>query len=336
MKQYDQIYGCLAGLALGDSLGGPTEFLSPQQIRSEYGRVNRFIRAPSWHPHHVLRPGQVTDDTGQALAVARAIHDDGQLTAEDVARELLAWVEQAGNVLPVILGPSTRQALDRLRRGESPRLTGQKGLTNGATYRVTAVGLVNYDQPDKLVEQVVEACLPTHGTTVAISGAAALACAVAKAVSGSASLHDILDAAKTGAAEGRKHGAWAWGTPLDGRIELAVKLATESASPEAALTALYNYVGVDMLVAESVATAFGLVALADGDPMKAIFYGVNIGGDTDTIAALAGAICGAWQGIEAIDPRMLAKVEQVNHLDLAAQAARLEGIIRQRSKADVE
>ncbi len=327
MNLHDRILGCLAGLALGDSLGGPTEFLTRSQIQAEYGWVDRLVQAPAWHPHHVLQPGQITDDTGQALAVAHALGADGQTTAEEVARYLLKWAGQAGDTLAVVIGPSTRQALERLRNGESPRLTGQGGTTNGAAYRAVIPGLVNYAHPERILPQVVEVCLPTHGTTVAISGAAAIAFAIAQALSETPTLEEILEAAKTGARSGREHGAWAWGTPLEKRIELAVRLVAENPQPEAALSTLADYVGTGMLVAESVACAFGLVALSNGDPMKAIQYGANLGGDTDTIAALAGAVCGAWKGAAGIDRDMLSQVERINQIDLAAEAARLVSMI---------
>jgi ADP-ribosylglycohydrolase len=331
MNLYDRIYGCLTGLALGDSLGNPTEFLTRDQIRAEYGWVDRLVRAPVWHPHHELQPGQVTDDTGQALAVAHALQPDGQITAEDVAHHLLEWAEQAGETLSVVLGPSTRQALDRLQKGESPRQAGRNGTTNGAAYRAVIPGLVDYDRPEWILPQVVEVCLPTHGTSVAISGAAAVAFAVAAALVEAPHLEDILQAAMRGARLGCEHGTWAWSTPLEKRIQLAIRLVGENPQPEDALAALADYVGTDMLVAESVASAFGVVALAGGDPMKAIQYGANLGGDTDTIAAIAGAVCGAWKGAAALDREMLARVEEVNRLDLAAEAARLAGILENRS-----
>lgn len=330
MNLHDRIFGCLAGLALGDSLGGPTEFLTRAQIKAEYGWVDHLVQAPAWHPHHGLQPGQITDDTGQALAVAHALGSDGQTTAEEVARYLLKWAEQAGDTLAVVIGPSTRQALDRLRNGESPRLTGRGGTTNGASYRAVIPGLVNYARPERILPQVVEVCLPTHGTTVAISGAAAVACAIARALSEASCLADILEAAESGALAGREHGTWTWGTPLEKRIELAVRLVAENPQPEAALSALADYVGTGMLVAESVACAFGVVVLAGGDPMQAIQYGANLGGDTDTIAALAGAVCGAWKGADAIDRDMLSQVERVNHMNLAVEAARLVSIIEKR------
>lgn len=336
MKLLSRIYGCLAGLAVGDSLGAPTEFLTPRQIKNEYGWVNDFNRAPSWHPHRILRAGEITDDTGQTLAVAHAYSGDGELIAEDVAHHLLLWAEMDADKLSAVLGPSTRQALERLRQGESPRVTGRKGTTNGAAYRALVVGLVNFDRPEKLINQVIEACLPTHGTTVAISGAAAVGFAVAEAMRNGATVDDIVAAACRGAELGSRHGAWHWSTPLEKRIQLAIKIVDGSHAPEQALEDLYNTVGVDMLVAESVATAIGLVKLAKGDPMQAVRYGANIGGDTDTIAAIAGAICGAYRGIESIDGIMLTEVEKVNRLDLASEAARLEKMINNRKKSDGE
>ncbi|MBI4731649.1 MAG: ADP-ribosylglycohydrolase family protein [Chloroflexi bacterium] len=306
----------------------PTEFLTPEQIKQEYGWVDRPVLAPEGHPHRALLPGQMTDDTGQALAIAHAYLPNGQLTAAAVARELLEWADSTGEILPLVLGPSTRHALEQLRSGGDPRQTGRKGATNGASYRAVIVGLVNFNRLDRLIEQVVEACLPTHGTCVAISGGAAVAAAISKALIEDSTLEGIFLGAKQGAATGRKHGEWMWGTPLEGRIDLALQIVSQAPQPETALADLYRYVGVDLLVAESVATAFGLVALAKGDPMQAIFYGANIGGDTDTIAAISGAICGAWQGIAAIDQQMLAEVEKVNHLDLKAEAAHLVNIIK--------
>ncbi len=333
MNLFDRIYGCLASLALGDALGMPTEFMTPDQIRACLGWVDHPVAAPDWHPHRVLKIGQVTDDTGQALAAAHAFTPDGRLTAEAVSRELLHWADSAGETLDLVLGPSTRQALESLSRGGDPRSSGRSGKTNGAAYRAVAVALANLRSQDALMEQVVEVCLPTHGTSVAISGAAAVAFAITAASGEGATLESILAAARQGAVAGRRFGTPAWGTPLEMRIQLACDLVRQNPEVGPALAALYNYVGTDMLVAESVAAAFGIVALSAGDPMQAVVYGANIGGDTDTIAAIAGAVCGAWRGIDAIDRGLLAFIENVNSLDLVAEARRLEKINERRGQA---
>ena len=332
MKFIERVLGCLAGLALGDALGMATEFLTPEQITEEFCWLDRLRSAPGWHPHASMQPGEVTDDTRQALAVAHAYDVRGELTSQAVARELLAWEERNDNSVKLCMGPSTRQALEKLRLGVSPREAGKAGKTNGAAMRTAVVGLVNAGHLEKTLGDAVEASLPTHGTGTAIAGAAAVACAVAEAASGKATQASILEAAKWGAREGIRRGNWTWSTPLEGRIELAERLVREVKNPQAALRAIYRYVGTDMLVSESVAAAFGVFMLANGDPMKAVIFGANIGGDTDTIAAIAGAICGAWQGIEAIDAGMLAQIEKVNDLNFKGEANWL-AIIKESKQA---
>ncbi len=307
-------------------MGMPTEFLTPEQIAAEYGWVENLVSPPDWHPHAALPWGRITDDTEQALVLAEVYLRDGQMRAETVAQAMLDWAAAQSEHLALYLGPSTRRALEALRAGESPRQSGRQGKTNGAAMRIAPVGIVNAGNLEGTLQDTVEACLPTHGTTLAISGAAAVACAIAEAMRDDASLDAVLQAGMGGATRGRQHGAWAWTPPLEQRIALAVRLVREAENEAEALQALYNYVGVDMLVTESIPTAFGLAALAEGDPMRAVRYAANIGGDTDTIGAIAGAICGALRGIGAVDRAMLAEVERVNGLDLAAVAHGLVSI----------
>lgn len=333
MKLLERFHGCLAGLALGDTMGMPTEFLTTTQIQAEFGRVKKPIKAPAWHPHAVLKAGQVTDDTGQAIAIAHAYSDDGEITPESVASELMKWEDSTDEkLLKVISGPSTRQALSEIRNGADPRLTGRFGKTNGAAMRVAAVGLLNIGDASTAIRDAIIASMPTHWTQPALSAAAAVACAVAEAANEGSDLPSIVDAAKHGAMQGSREGAWSWSTSLVSRIELAEKLVCEARNETEALKDLCEYVGVDMLISESVATAIGLVRLAGGDAMRAILMGANIGGDTDTIAAIAGQICGAWQGVSALDARMIRLLEQVNHFDLLAESARLERIYNARNR----
>ncbi len=313
-------YGCLAGLALGDALGMPTEFLTPERIAAECGPLAGLVAAPAWHPHAALPFASTTDDTGQALALA-GIYLQGQaMTAERVAQAIVAWADAEGPRLELYAGPSTRQALAALRQGADPRQAGQKGTTNGAAMRIAPVGIVHAGDFPATLADTVEACLPTHGTTLAISAAAAVSYAVCEAMTEQATVDSVLAAARRGAVDGREQGAWVWTPLLEHRIALAVRLVRESADEAAAREALYRYVGVDIAVTETVPTAFGLVALSAGDPQRAVLHAAQLGGDTDTIGAIAGAVCGALSGIEAIDRNLLAKVEKANGLDLACVA----------------
>lgn len=318
----DRIHGALAGLALGDAVGMPTEFMLPEAIRAVYGWVDRPLAPLKTHFHHELPAGHITDDTGQALALCRAYLTPEGLTPETTARELLAWADGEPHSKH-FLGPSTARALERLRMGEDPRHSGRDGATNGAAMRAPVIGLFHPGKPDDCLDDVEKMCLPTHGTGPAISGAAAVACAVAAAMKEDATLEDILGAARKGARAGSQRGAWGWSTPLQKRIALAVQLVQENANERAALQALSDYVGVGLPPSESVASALGALVLANGDAFGAICYCANLGGDTDSMAAIAGAIGGAWLGIGALPAEMVFTVEQVNQLNLAQFAARL-------------
>ena len=105
-----------------------------------------------------------------------------------------------------------------------------------------------------------------------------------------------------------------------------MKLAHESDDVEDALQKIYDYVGTGLDPAESVAAAFGVVAAARGDATTAINAGVNIGGDTDTVASIAGAICGALHGIESLDQNLVRDVERVNGFNLESVA---RGLVKQ-------
>ncbi len=308
--------GCLAGVALGDALGRATEFMTREAIRERFGWLDRFAAPPEHHPGHGDPLGVITDDTEQTLIVARLLAEGGPLTPERMAAALVAWAREHDGPASPYLGPSTRRALAALMGGASPHETGKGGTTNGAAMRVAPIGIVHVGDHEAALADAAAASTPTHNTHNAIQAAGAVACAAAAAMREGATVASVLAAGQEGARRGRSLGGWSWATPLERRIELAVRLVGEARTTDEALDLLYGYVGVGLDPAESVATAFGLVCLAQGDPMAAILYGVNIGGDTDTIAGIAGGVCGALRGIEALDATLVRQVEQVNGLEI--------------------
>lgn len=305
--------GCLAGVALGDALGRATEFMTREQIREKFGWLDHFAAPMDAHPGHADPLACITDDTDQTLIIARLLTTGEPLAAERVAAALVEWTRDHPSPY---LGPSTQRALARLEQGESPYETGKSGTTNGAAMRVAPIGIAHRGDCEAALHDAVVASIPTHNTHNAMQAAASVAFAVAEAMMPNSTIERIIVAGQEGARRGRECGAWSWATPLEKRIELAVRIAREAKNAEDALEPLYNYVGVGLDPAESVATAFGLLAAARGDPMKAIFAGVNIGGDTDTVAAIAGGICGALRGIEALDEGLVSEIERVNRLGL--------------------
>lgn len=81
---------------------------------------------------------------------------------------------------------------------------------------------------------------------------------------------------------------------------------------------------------ESVPCAIALVELAQTGPNRCAVLCANLGGDTDTIGAMATAICGALHGVNAIDPALKAELDAVNQLDFNRYATALAKYRQQR------
>ncbi|MGI9861088.1 ADP-ribosylglycohydrolase family protein [Moorella naiadis] len=322
--ELEKTLGCLWGLALGDAMGMPTEFLTPAEIAGSFGGRVWELQVPlASHPRAGFPAGAVTDDTGQAVALARALINHRRLTPELVADTLLQWAVEADAFAKGFIGPSTAQALKALQRGATPAEAGCQGRTNGGAMRVAPVALVFRDNWQLLMEQTAIACLPTHGTSLAISAAAAVSAAIAAALVPGASVDNVLEAARLGAVAGRDYGCRCWTPLLERRLDLALEIISHYTGRADRIRALYEFIGVDMTVTESVITALALVAVTGGEPMPAIIEAVNMGGDTDTIAAITGAICGALKGSRAFNVALVSRVETVNNLDCRGLAIKL-------------
>ncbi len=317
--------GCLAGVAIGDAMGMPTSSFSPEQIRERFGKVTSFIDAPNGHIiHDGLRAGQVTDDTQITLILVDVILEEGFVSKEGFAKRLLKWSEGLGSLKDKMLGPSTKRTLEKIAKGARIQNIVGTGTTDGASMRISPVGILNtgFDL-EKVVEDVAKACILTHNTDVAISAASSVACAISKAVAGKCEVNDIIEAGIRGAKLGSRFGILYPAAPVDKRIELAIKLVNQAKNFDDIIDCLYNYVGAGIESNEAIPTAFGVFFAADGEPMEAITLATNIGGDSDTIASIAGAMAGAFKGIEAFPKGMVKKVEQVNKLEFKKIARRL-------------
>jgi ADP-ribosylglycohydrolase len=321
----DRAAGALYGLAIGDALGMPTQSLPRAVIVARYGPlVDRFHPGPADHMLAAGLPaGRVTDDTEQAVLLGRLlVESGGRIDGRELGKRLLAWEgEMRARGSLDLLGPSTRRAVAALAAGADPAESGREGTTNGAAMRIAPVGIACGDRAT-LVDRVVEASAATHGTGVALAGAAAVAGAVSAGVGGATVAEAIpvaVDCARRAASRGR----WVAAADVGARIEWAVALVAGLA-PAAALEIIYTLVGTSLATQESVPAAFAVLAVAGDDPWLACRLGASVGGDCDTIAAMAGAVVGACGG--AFPEAALSTVAEVNDLDLDRLAAGLMGL----------
>ena len=331
--RFSRAYGALAGLALGDALGMPTQAMSPEQIRAVYGRITGLVDGDASQPYAPGMPaGSVTDDTEQALLVASLLvrgrgTSSGRvaLDAGEFAHALLAWEDsmiERGSL--DLLGPSTKAALERVRAGEDPLTVGGAGTTNGAAMRVTPIGIaMSTADPEAFADAVWSSCQVTHATRQGFQSAALVAAAVSMGIDAARSttpdLRSLLWKAVTYVDSLPERGAWTPDPDVVAATRRAMQLVANPAS--SSLECLVEQVGASVASAQAIPMAFALLA-RDPSP-QALLDAANIGGDTDTIGAIAGAILGAALGFEVFVGRGLAQVELASHLDLPSVALEL-------------
>jgi ADP-ribosylglycohydrolase len=284
MVRADRAYAALYGLAIGDALGMPTQFMSHEEVVAHFGVIDGFQEAPADHPIAAGLPaGSITDDTEQALLLAEVLLDGrGRIDGDDLARRLLAWAERARERGSTdLLGPSSSAALAALVAGGPLDEASRFGATNGAAMRIAPVGLIiSMDDLD--------------ATELAIKAAEA----------------------------GQRRGDWAPGPSLARRIAWAVELI-DVADHERSVRDVVELVGTSLAAQESIPAAFAILALHPDDPWQACLTAASLGGDSDTIAAMTGAIAGACHGMDRWPGDAVRTVREVNNLDLEPIADRL-------------
>lgn len=325
MKMKKKILGVLYGMAIGDAMGMPSELWSRNKIRAYFGTISHFLDGPRENEAaRYFKKGQFTDDTSQALAMLDAlIQNEFIPDATIIARHLLKWAEQTDAFNKNILGPSSQAALSAIKEGKDATAITSKAITNGAAMRIAPVGcLFSRNDRSALTKYVYEISKVTHSTDVAVSGAAMIAAAVSSALEDSdwdvimQDAIDVYESAKT-------YGADTYSPSLAERLKLGLEFANRYPDDEERFTqAVYDVIGSGVFTAESVPAALAIAYYAK-EPHRCSRMCANLGGDTDTIGAMATAICGAKTGVDAIDGQWLKIIDESNAVDFHYYADRI-------------
>jgi ADP-ribosylglycohydrolase len=314
MNRRDRAIGALTGLAVGDALGMPTQSLPREAVRARYGVLHGFHPGPDDNEISRGQPaGRVTDDTDQAVMLGNLfVAGHGRVDPHKLAEELLRWQQRmraAGS--HDLLGPSTIRALGQIAEGVPPDRAGRWGDTNGAAMRITPIGVGVAAEPlPRLVDAVEEASRVTHNTGIAIAGAAAVAAAVSSGIGGNP-LRDSLRHAIQAARLGARRGFYAAGADVADRIVWALDLVAGRTAADA-IDVVYRLVGAGLATQEAVPAALAFASLYPHDTWEAARHAASLGGDCDTIAAMAGAIVGAHTGTASVPRPILAQLAAAN------------------------
>jgi ADP-ribosylglycohydrolase len=276
--------GALLGLVAGNQLGVPTEHLgTPEAIRKAFPNgVLDLAPPPKNSPYD--------DDAAMALLLGESLHASRDFDAADVARRWVKWMKVDGRGI----GLTTKRALTLIERGKEPfeagRLANQenpgRSAGNGSVMRCIPVALRYHDNIDRLIRVSTQQAAITHADERCTWGAAAVNLAARELLHGNIYfieevLHRIGDRAPRALRDAIHR------VPRERESDLPIAVVGEAGYVVHCVEIAFWFVTHDRTLEEA------LVALAQA------------GGDTDTNAAVAGALLGARYGEAALPPRWI-------------------------------
>ncbi|KAA5607611.1 ADP-ribosyl-[dinitrogen reductase] hydrolase [Roseospira marina] len=281
----DRALGAYLGLAIGDALGATVEFMTHREIEHRYGVHSRMVGG-GWLN---LAPGQVTDDTGMALALGRALISTGGFSPQAVADAFIAWLKSK----PVDCGNTVRRGLRRaMTHGtlHAPYNDGDGG--NGAAMRLAPVAIATLGAPDdEMIAWVLGQARITHHQRYSDAACVALVRMVHRALRGEGMAGVRAEANRL--VETEKKFRF---TPYRGYSSAYIIDTMQ--------TVLHYYFSTDSL-------------------RGCIIETVNQGGDADTTGAIAGMVAGATHGASDLPSAWTRKLDKSVSAEIRAQTRAL-------------
>jgi ADP-ribosyl-[dinitrogen reductase] hydrolase len=278
----DRFRGTLLGIAVGEALGAPADFLTPDQIVERYGLITEMLGGGC----HDLQPGQTTDATDMMLCLAESLAAIGGFDAEDVMDRYLAWFES----VPLDMSLAARTALLSYRSGtpwdlasrRAHEILGGPTAGNGSLMRCAPVALRYLDDAEMRRAVSQRESTLTHFDRLAGSSCVAFNDLLVAAIHGelAAQLPTIAEAM----------------LDEDRRVSATLREAV-AAEPEEIQSSAF--------VLDSLCASVWAVLRTDSFE-EALILSVNLGNDADTVSAITGALAGAVFGESGIPPRWLA------------------------------
>ncbi|MFZ4616077.1 MAG: ADP-ribosylglycohydrolase family protein [Rectinemataceae bacterium] len=267
---YSRAQGALLGLVAGDSLGSLVEFQSPQSIRRLYPQGLRDLVAGGTFD---TLPGQPTDDSEMALLLARSLIELGTYDAPAVRERYVYWLESGPFDCGLTISAALRGTLN------------EASQANGALMRVSPVGIAGAKLPLEAVARWAELDAGlTHPNPVCLQVNALYAMSIAIAIREEIAPKDLFERIQ--------------GIALERCVEASVMASIEAAAVEAPANFLSQMGWVLIAFQNALYQLLHAPSLELG-----IIDTVMRGGDTDTNAAISGALLGAVHGREAIPRR---------------------------------
>lgn len=301
-RRSEQIAGCLVGLAVGDALGAALEFLSRHEVRKRYPEGLRdMIDSRLW------KKGEYTDDTQMALLIAESLLERKGFRASDLAQRFHSWAKTAQDV-----GIQTRAVVNMAGYVHDPEGCSSRyhaahpdsSAGNGALMRCAPISLFCLNSLDHLVEVSRASARLTHHDPKAQSS-----CVILNAWIQAAICRGVRDSRAEAIAllNGTERLAWH-------RLERIETYKEEDIASS----------GYTVHTLEAAAWSF----LTTESYEEAVIRAANLGDDADTVAAVCGALAGAYYGFSAIPGKwrdVLKEQARIREIAVALGQARRRG-----------
>jgi ADP-ribosylglycohydrolase len=264
--------GCLLGQLIGDALGSLVEFQPPERIRHRYpDGVRDMADGGTWN----TIAGQPTDDSEMALLLARSLVSLGRFDQEEARKAYVFWLESG----PFDCGFTIQSGLTGRHNPESQ--------ANGAMMRISPLGIfgANYAL-EQVAEWARQDAALTHIHQVCQEANALYAMAIAHAVRTGCNATELYE----------EIGGWAEEMEVRSSLKEAISAAADSPHDD--------FVDSQGWVLIAFRNALWQLLAAE-NLEEGIVDTIMRGGDTDTNAAICGAILGAVHGRRAIPDRWI-------------------------------
>lgn len=304
MSLRDRFRGCLLGGAAGDALGMPVEGYTAEQIQSLFGRIEDMHSPPEGHFHACHQPGQFTDDTEETLILAESIIEHKGFSANGFSERLMRWGStwSLDQRLSSGVGFATRSAVESMIAGTPWQESGISIPTCGSAMRAAPIGLFYHADLGLIRSYADLQSLPTHSSPASRAGAVAVAAGVALG---------LLGLPKEMILEGAARQAGRLDPDLAGRL-LWVRTLLDL-PPKDAQDMIRN----SPLARETVVSAF--YCFLRFEPEEGLVAAASGGGDTDSVASIAGNLFGAAYGEGWIPERWLVPLDQKERIEGIAE-----------------
>lgn len=321
---FEKVYGCLAASRVASAMGAAVEGWPADKIVATYGFLDKFLpythygyRGVTWQ----RMPGTTEDGIERQKLMCQAIIEkQDRITVEDLARVAVERVDP--DKMWYMSEPDDIKLVQFLKAGIHPADVGGLSAWNGLNAMARAshpIGLINAGDPQGAVRDAADVgrmlFRPADG---ALAWAGVYDAAIAAAMWPGATVESVIEAVFEVLASMKAratHKSW-YPDLIKSEIERALAIVHRTDDYDKVrneLYTLYNGYGTPYAMssaAETVSKALAMFALSRGDARTAVLYGVNLGRDTDCMAAMGGGLAGALSGIGAVPRDWVAQVDE--------------------------